>query len=381
MRFATRALRVAQEPESIYGSVVPPLYQSTTFAWKDLDTIPPIDYTRCANPTRETLEKVLASLEGAEYCTSFASGMAAIAACLAYLQNGDHLLVAENIYGGTYRLAEKYLARQGVQFSSFDAQNPESLRSVVRPETKMVIFESPTNPTMRVADIQAVTKIAKEYGLIVIFDNTFASPALQQPLELGVDIVVHSTTKYISGHSDVIGGCAITNNSELAEFIFEWGKAYGACPSPFDCWLSLRGLRSLACRMEKHCKNAQQIAEYFDGREGIKKVHYPGLPSHPDYEVAKKQMSGFGAMIALEFESVELAKWVAENVKVFILAESLGGVESLIAYPPLMSHATMTEEQRLERGITPDLLRVSVGIEDAQDLIDDLEQAIASFKK
>jgi cystathionine beta-lyase/cystathionine gamma-synthase len=379
MHFATKALRVGQDPDPKYRAVVPPIYQSSTFAWEDLDHIPPIDYTRCTNPNRDMLEQVIASLEGGRHATVYSSGMAAIAACFAYLKQGDHLLVAENIYGGTFRLAEKYLPRQGVSYSDFDAQNPESIRAAVKPNTKMLIFESPTNPTMRVADLAAVSKIAKEFDLIVVFDNTFASPALQNPLAHGVDIVVHSTTKYISGHSDVIGGATITNDTDLGLFMFEWNKAYGASPSPFDNWLSLRGVRTLSCRMERHCTNAQKVAEFLSAHSQVAKVHYPGLPDHPDHEIAKKQMDGFGGMVSFELHTVEAARWVAEHVNVFLLAESLGGVESLVAYPPLMSHATMTEAQRVERGIPPTMLRLSVGIEDARDLLEDLGQALASI--
>lgn len=381
MHFATRALRVGQDPDPKYRAVVPPIYQSSTFAWEDLDHIPPIDYTRCTNPNRDMLEQVIASLEGGRFCTIYSSGMAAIAAVFAHLKQGDHLLVASNIYGGTFRLAEKYLPRGGVSYSSFDAQNPESIREAVQANTKMLIFESPTNPTMRVADISSVVQIAKEFNLITVFDNTFASPALQNPLDFGVDVVVHSTTKYISGHSDVIGGATITNDTDLALFLFEWNKAFGAAPSPFDNWLSLRGVKTLGCRMEKHCTNTQAVAEFLSSHPNVKAVHYPGLPDHPDHEVAKRQMSGFGGMVSCEFETVEEAKWVAEHLKVFLLAESLGGVESLVAYPPLMSHATMSEEQRLERGIPPTMLRLSVGIEDPRDLIDDLKQAIESAPK
>lgn len=378
MRFATRALRVGQDPDPKFRAVVPPLYQSTTFAWEDLDHIPPIDYTRCQNPNREMLEKVIATLENGAYCNLFSSGMAAIAACFSFLQQGDHLLMAENIYGGTFRLGEKYLPRQGVSTTAFDAQNPETIRDAVRPTSKMLIFESPTNPTMRVADIAEVVRIAKEYGLITVFDNTFASPALQNPLDLGVDIVLHSTTKYISGHSDVVGGATITNHEGYALEIFELAKAYGTNPSPFDCWLSLRGLRTLDVRMERHCTNAQAVAEALAANPRVKAVHYPGLPDHADHAVAKKQMRGFGGMVSVEFETVEEARWVAEHTQVFLLAESLGGVESLVAYPPLMSHATMSEEQRLERGIPPTMLRLSVGIEAIEDLVEDLNQAIAS---
>ncbi len=378
MHFATKALRVGQDPDPKYRAVVPPIYQSSTFAWEDLDHIPPIDYSRCQNPTREMLEKVIAALENGSCCTAFSSGMAAVAATFALLQQGDHLLMANDIYGGTFRLAEKYLPRSGVSYSGFDAQNPESIRPLIQATSKLLIFEGPTNPTMRVPDIKAVCNIAHEYGLIVVFDNTFASPALQTPLDLGVDIVLHSTTKYISGHSDVVGGATITNNEELAYFIYEWNKAHGSNPSPFDNWLSLRGVRSLSCRMDRHCKNAMAIAEYLESHPSVTKVHYPGLKSHPDYEIAKRQMSDFGGMVSIEFATSEEARWVAEHVEIFLLAESLGGVESLIAYPPLMSHATMTEEQRVERGIPPTMLRLSIGIEDVRDLIEDLKQAIAS---
>lgn len=378
MHFATKALRVGQDPDPKYRAVVPPIYQSSTFAWEDLDHIPRIDYSRCQNPNRDMLEQVIAALEGGQFATLFSSGMAAVAACFSLLKQGDHLLVANDIYGGTFRLAEKYLPKSGISYSSFDAQNPASIEALVQPNTKMLIFEGPTNPTMRVPNIAEVTKVAKANGLTVVFDNTFASPALQNPLAHGVDIVLHSTTKYISGHSDVVGGATITNDESLALEIFEWNKAYGCNPSPFDNWLSLRGLRTLGCRMEKHCANAQAVAEALEANPRVTKVHYPGLPSHPDFETAKTQMRGFGGMVSFELGTVEETKWVAEHLSIFLLAESLGGVESLVAYPPLMSHATMTEEQRVERGIPPTMLRLSVGIEDVRDLIEDLNQAIAS---
>jgi len=376
MRFATKALRVGQDPDPKYRAVIPPLYQSATFAWEDLDHIPDIDYTRCSNPNRKILEEVIASLENGKYGVLFGSGMAAIAATFAHLKQGDHLLMANDIYGGTFRLAEKHLPRQGITTSFFCADNPLSLHDVVRPETKMLIFETPTNPTLRVSDIAGIVREAKKHGLIVVFDNTFASPALQNPLDLGVDIVIHSTTKYISGHSDVIGGATVTNDADLNTHIFEWNKAWGAVPSPFDCWLSLRGLKTLSCRMKAHCANAQAVAEFLAGHPRVTRVHYPGLATHPDHLIAKRQMRGFGGMVSFELDSIEGARKVAENTHVFLLAESLGGVESLVAYPPLMSHATMTEAQRLERGIPPTLLRLSVGVEDAEDLIEDLDNAL-----
>jgi cystathionine beta-lyase/cystathionine gamma-synthase len=380
MRFATKALRVGQDLDPQYRCVVQPLYQTATFGWEDLDNIPKFDYTRCGNPNRNTLEQVIAALENGEHCVLFSSGMAAIVAAFSLLKQGDHLLMARDIYGGTFRIAEKYLPRQGITTSEFCANNPFSINEAVQENTKMLIFETPTNPNLRVSDIEAVTKIAKQHGLIVVFDNTFASPALQQPLDLGVDIVVHSTTKYISGHSDVIGGAVVTNDPALHEHIFEWNKAVGSQPSPFDCWLSLRGVKTLACRMRAHCENAQAVAEFLAGHPKVKRVSYPGLPEHPDHQIAKRQMTGFGGMLAFEVDgTVEQARKVAESTKVFLLAESLGGVESLIAYPPLMSHATMTEEQRVDRGIPPTMLRLSVGVEDGQDLIEDLDRALAAI--
>ncbi len=379
MRFATKALRVGQDLDPQFKSVIPPLYQSATFGWEDLDTQPPFDYTRCGNPNRNTLEQVIASLENGSRCVLFSSGMAAIVCALDLMQHGDHLLMAGDIYGGTFRVAEKHLPRHGIQVSEFCAHNPLSINDAVQPNTKMLIFETPTNPNLRVSDIAGVVKVAKQHGLTVVFDNTFASPALQNPLDHGVDIVAHSTTKYISGHSDVIGGALVTNDDALHEHAFEWNKAVGAVPSPFDCWLSLRGVKTLACRMEKHCKNAQAVAEFLEEHPRVARVHYPGLPTHPDHRVAQRQMRGFGGMLAFEVDgSAEQAKRVAESTKVFLLAESLGGVESLIGYPPVMSHATMTEEQRLGKGIPPTLLRASVGIEDSQDLIEDIDQALQS---
>lgn len=378
MKFATRALRVGQDPDPQYRAVIPPLFQSATFAWEDLDHIPKVDYTRCTNPNRLTLEQVIASLENGEFCTVYSSGMASIAGAFSLLQNGDHLLMASDIYGGTFRLGEKHLPRQGIQVSEFNAHDISTIASAVRPNSKMLIFETPTNPNLRVSDIAAVVQEAKRHNLLTVFDNTFASPALQNPLDLGVDIVVHSTTKYITGHSDVIGGASITNDPKLGDWLYEWNKAVGAVPSPFDCWLSLRGVKTLACRMKQHCENAQAVAEFLDQHPRVKAVHYPGLPNHPDHATAKKQMSGFGGMLAFDVDgTTEQARKVAESTQVILLAESLGGVESLIAYPPLMSHATLSEEQRLEKGIPPTLLRLSVGIEDVNDLIEDLDRALS----
>ncbi len=369
---------MGQEPDSQHRAVIQPLYQSATFAWTGLDNVPKIDYTRCTNPNRITLERVIASLENGAFCTAFSSGMAAITASFSLLEAGDHLLIATDIYGGTFRLGEKILPRQGIEVSEFNAHSPCTIGEGVRENTKMLIFETPTNPNLRVSDIAAVVAAAKEHGLITVFDNTFASPALQNPLDLGVDIVLHSTTKYITGHSDVIGGATITNDPKIGEWLYEWNKAIGAVPSPFDCWLSLRGVKTLACRMKQHCENAQIVAEFLDKHPRVKAVHYPGLPSHPDHATARRQMRGFGGMMAFEVDGdYEFARKVCEGTDVFLLAESLGGVESLIGYPPLMSHATMSAEQRLEKGIPPTLIRLSIGIEDASDLVADLDSALS----
>lgn len=377
MRFATKALRVGQTPDGDFGAVINPIYQSATFAWKDLDTLPPYDYTRCGGPNIGALEKALASLENADHCLIFGSGMAAITAALSVLEAGDHFLMASDIYGGTHRLAYVQLPRQGVDVSEFDAARPCTLAENLRSNTKLAIFESPTNPNLRVMDIATIVAEAKKAGILTVFDNTFASPALQNPLDFGVDVVVHSTTKYVSGHSDVIGGAVLLNDDSLYQRFKEFSKTVGAVASPFDCWLSLRGLKTLEVRMQRHCDNALKLATFLADHPKVAKVHYPGLVDHPDHQLAKRQMRGFGGMLAFEVNgTVAQARKVAEATEIFLLAESLGGVESLIAYPPLMSHATMTEAQRLAKGIPPTMLRVSVGIEDPDDLIEDLVQAL-----
>ncbi len=376
MRFATKAIRIGQNPESEHRSVTYPLYQTSTFAWDQIDAEPEVAYSRVNNPNRLVLEQVLANMESGEFCTAFASGMAAVVASLSLLEAGDHVLVASDIYGGTHRYIESILPRQGISCSVFDACQPETITENVKPNTKMLVFESPTNPLLRVCDIRAVVAEAQKHGLITVFDNTFASPALQRPLEIGVDVVMHSTTKYISGHSDVVGGALITRNKIYGDAFAEWIKNTGASPSPFDCWLALRGLKTLALRMERHCENALKVAQWLQTQPDVKAVYYPGLEDSPFHAVAKSQMDGFSGMLSFEIGNVAFAKAVGMNTKIFLLAESLGGVESLIGYPTLMSHGCLTEEQRVERGVHPNLLRLSVGIEDADDLIEDLAQAI-----
>lgn len=381
MRFATKAIRVGQNPESEHRSVSYPLYQTSTFAWDQIDEEPKVAYSRVNNPNRLVLEEVLASMENGTHCTCFSSGMAAVVAALSLLEAGDHVLVASDIYGGTYRYIEAILPRQGIGHSVFDADNPSSISQAVTAKSKMVVFESPTNPLLRVCDIRVIVAEAKKHGLITVFDNTFASPALQRPLDLGCDIVIHSTTKYITGHSDVVGGAFITSNAAYGEAAAEWVKNTGASPSPFDAWLCLRGLKTLALRMERHSASAQRVAEWLQQQPDVSAVYYPGLPDSPYHQVAKSQMDGFSGMLSFEFGTVEMAKIVGTSTRIFLLAESLGGVESLIGYPTLMSHGCLTEEQRVERGVHPNLLRLSVGIEDVNDLIEDLDQAFAKARK
>lgn len=376
MQFTTRTIRVAQNPDREAGAVIQPIFQSATFAWADLDSMPQHDYTRVSNPNRSSLEQVIASLENAEHCVCFGSGMAAILAAFSLLSAGDHLLVASDIYGGTQRVKDKLLPRSGVETGEFDGHSIDSLKAAIRPNTKMVIFETPTNPNLRVMDIRAIAQCCKENGILCVIDNTFASPYLQTPLDLGCDIVVHSTTKYISGHSDVIGGALVTNSDEIHTQVYEYAKTVGAVPSPFDCWLTLRGVKTLGIRMERHCSNAHKIAEYLESHPRVKQTYYPGLPSHPEHAIARRQMKAFGGMVSFEIEGDAVhARRFAEALKVFMLAESLGGVESIVGYPTLMSHGCMTEEERQAKGIRPTHLRLSVGIEDIEDLLEDLENA------
>jgi cystathionine beta-lyase/cystathionine gamma-synthase len=361
----------------MHGAVINPVYQSATFVWKNLDKYPQFDYTRVCNPNKDSLEQVLASLEGANHCVYVGSGMAAILMAFSLLKSGDHLLIANDIYGGTWRMAHEIIDRNGIEVSDFDANTLEDFDQKVKPNTKMLIFEGPTNPKLRMPDIKAVCDKAKGYGILTVFDNTFASPYLLNPLDYGVDIVVHSTTKYINGHSDVIGGAVLTNDPDLHEKFFFYNRAVGLPPSPFDTFLTLRGLKTLPVRMRQHCENAQKVAELLYEDPRVEVVNYPGLPSHPDYEVAKKQLRGFGGMLSFELKGGrEEAKAFAEATQVFLLAESLGGVESLVGYPWLMSHGSLTDEDKLARGIRPILLRLSVGIEDIEDILEDLRQAL-----
>lgn len=377
MKFSTKTIRLGQEPAPPHRSVMPPLYQSATFAWEDLDNAPPFDYTRAGNPTRAALEEVYAGIENGKFALAQSTGMAAVATVCSLLSAGGHVAATRDIYGGTFRYFEVYLKKQQIEVSYFDARQAANLKSALKENTKLVWLETPTNPNLRLCDVSECAAIGKSAGATVALDNTFASPYLQNPLDLGCDIVMHSTTKYINGHSDVVGGALMWKDESLTEPLRLYAKSAGNTPSPFDSWLTLRGVKTLALRMDRHCENAQAVAEFLESHPKVERVHYPGLKSHPQHELAKKQMRGFGGMVSFDVKGgAPAAKKVCASTEVFLLAESLGGVESLIGWPPVMSHAAMSEAERLERGIPPGLIRLSVGIEDKEDLIADLENAL-----
>jgi cystathionine gamma-lyase len=378
MKFSTKAIHAGQEPDPTTGAIMTPIFQTSTYAQAGLGDHKGYEYARSHNPTRTALEGCLAALEDGKYGLAFASGMAAETAILSLLSAGDHMVACDDLYGGSYRIFERVMGRYNVETSYVPASNVAAYEQAIRPNTKLIWLETPTNPLLRLIDIQAVAKIAHRHNILVVVDNTFASPYFQQPLKLGADIVVHSTTKYINGHSDVIGGALILNNEEVYEAIKFYENAAGNVPSPFDTWLTLRGIKTLALRMRQHEENATMVARFLAEHPRVEKVYYPGLPSHPDYELAKRQMSGFGGMVSFQFKGVyaDVDKLV-RRFKVFSLAESLGGVESLVCHPVSMTHGSIPKEIRESRGLTDTLLRLSVGIEDAEDLLADLQQALA----
>ena len=375
-RFGTRAIHAGQQPDPTTGAIMPPVYQTSTYVQPELGRDLGYEYARTQNPTREALEGNVASLEGGKHGIAFGSGLAAIDTMLKLLSQGDHVVSGEGIYGGTYRLFDQVLSRLGIEFTFVDSGDPDAIRNAVRDNTKLIHLETPTNPMMRLTDLQAGVKIAREAGAWLSVDNTFATPYNQRPLELGADIVVHSVTKYLNGHSDVVGGMVVVSDDELHERIRFLQNAAGAIPGPWDCWLALRGTKTLHLRMRAHNENGQRIAEWLEDHQAIERVYYPGLPSHPQHELAKRQMSGFTGMISVETGSREKAKRMVERVKVFALAESLGGVESLIGHPAMMTHAAVPEQTRKEMGLSDGLVRLSCGVEDVEDLIEDLDQAL-----
>jgi cystathionine gamma-synthase len=374
MKFETKAIHVGQDPEPAYGSVNVPIYQTSTYAQEEVGKHKGYDYARTGNPTRTALETVLAALEEGYGAVSFSSGMAAEANLLHLLKSGDHMVLGDDVYGGTYRLVARVMQDWGLVFDTVDMTDLEAVRKAVREETRVIWVETPTNPLLRVVDIQAVSRIAHEARAWCVVDNTFATPYLQRPLTLGADAVVHSATKYLGGHSDVVGGAVVTGHADLDERLRFMQNSIGAVPAPLDCFLVLRGIKTLALRMERHCANAGRIAEFLAGHPHVARVHYPGLPAHPDHEVATRQMSGFGGMVSFETDTETEALEVCRRTKLFFLAESLGGVESLIEHPGRMTHASVAGSA-LEVPAT--LVRLSVGIENADDLLADLEQALA----
>jgi cystathionine gamma-lyase/cystathionine beta-lyase/cystathionine gamma-lyase/homocysteine desulfhydrase len=375
MGFSTDCIHAGQEPEPVTGAVTYPIFQTSTYVQPELGKHKGYEYARTKNPTRSVLEANLAALEGGKFGHCFASGMSATDTVFRMLQSGDHVVAGENMYGGSYRLFSRVCEKFGLQFTYVDTSSVDAVKKALRPNTKIVFLESPTNPMMTLTDIAACSKIAHAAGALVVVDNTFCSPYLQRPIELGADIVVHSTTKFLNGHSDSVGGVVISNSDEIAEKIGFLQNAVGAILSPFDSFLVLRGVKTLAVRMKRHEENGLAMASYLSNHRKVKKVYYPGLPEHPQHQLAIRQMNGFGAMISFELGSKENAAKFLNAVRLCSLGESLGGVETLISHPETMTHASVPIEERKRLGITPGLVRISVGIEDIEDLIADLENA------
>jgi cystathionine gamma-lyase len=376
--FATRAIHVGQEPDRTTGATIVPIYQTSTYTQEAPGRNKGYEYSRTGNPTRAALEECVAALEGAEHGLAFASGLAATTAVMSLLSPGDHVVAGDDLYGGSYRLFDKVLQKSnGLDFTFVDTTDPGPVEAALRPETKLLWVETPTNPMLTLSDVALLSGMAHERGATVAVDNTFASPYFQQPLALGADIVVHSTTKYMGGHSDVVGGAVMTSNEEFYEGIKFYQNAAGAVPGAFDAWIVLRGLKTLAVRMRQHEENALTVARFLQDHPQVATVSYPGLPDHPQHELAKRQMSGFSGMVSFTLKGgAEAAYAAVQKTEVFHFAESLGGVESLITHPASMTHAAIPKDQREARGVTDGLLRLSVGIEDADDLVADLERAI-----
>jgi len=375
--FATRAIHAGQRPDLLSGAIMTPIYTTSTYVQEGLGKNKGYEYARGKNPTREALERNVAALEGGTYGFAFSSGMGCLTSLMMLFKAGDHIVCGENVYGGTYRLFDKILKNFGLEFTFVDSRDPNRVADACRKNTAAILMETPTNPLMRITDLSAVGSIAKKAGALFIVDNTFATPFFQRPFDHGADIVYHSSTKYLNGHSDMVGGICVVRDDGLAERIQFILNASGAVPGPFDAWLVLRGTKTLHLRMPRHDENGRRISKWLAEKLGAENVIYPGLESHPQHELAKKQMKGFGGMISVLTGSRENAAKVLGRVRVFSLAESLGGVESLISHPASMTHASVEPERRAELGIAEDLIRLSCGVEDADDLLADLEQAFA----
>jgi cystathionine gamma-lyase len=375
-RFATRAVHAGQLGDPLSGAVMTPIYQTSTYIQEGLGKHKGYEYARTRNPTREALERNVAALEGGRHGFAFGSGLAALDAVLKLFSAGDHVVSGENVYGGSHRQMTHIWARLGLTFTFVDGGDSAAVAAAVTPQTKMVYAETPTNPMMRLCDLAATGEIARKAKALFVVDNTFATPFFQQPLQLGADIVLHSTTKYLNGHSDMVGGLLVTSRDDLAERLGFIQNSSGAVPGPFDCWLALRGTKTLALRMRQHDASGRRIAEWLTKHPRVRRVYYPGLASHPQYHLACRQMTGFGGMISIELGEVGFVRRFVERTKIFALAESLGGVESLIGHPASMTHASVPRELREKMGLTDSLVRLSVGIEDVEDLIADLDQAL-----
>lgn len=378
MKFGTKAIHAGQEPDPTTGAVMTPIYQTSTYAQKSPGDNKGYEYSRGTNPTRKALEDCIAALENAKFGLAFSSGMGATDAVMKLLLPGDEVITGNDLYGGSYRMFTKIFANYGIKFHFLDLSNPEIIRQYTNDKTKLVWIETPTNPTMQVVDIEAIAKITKEKNLMLVVDNTFASPYLQNPMDLGADIVMHSVTKYIAGHSDVVMGALVLNDEELYKKLWFIYNACGATPGPMDSFLVLRGIKTLHLRMKAHCENGRKIAEFLKNHPKVDKIYWPGFTDHPNYDIAKKQMRDFGGMISITLKGADLQETfrIASSFKVFTLAESLGGVESLINHPATMTHGSIPKEVREEVGVIDSLLRLSVGVEDVEDLLEDLKQAL-----
>jgi cystathionine gamma-lyase len=376
--FGTRAIHAGQRPDPLAGAIMTPVYLTSTYVQDGLGTNKGYEYARGKNPTREAFERNVATLEGGRHGFAFSSGTGCLDSLMKMFRSGDHIVCGENVYGGTFRLFDRILQHYGLRFTYVDTRDPHRIADAMTPETRAVLVETPTNPLMRITDLAAAADIAHKGGALLIVDNTFASPYFQRPFEFGADVVYHSTTKYLNGHSDMIGGVAVVNDDMVAEKLQFIQNAAGAVPGPFDSWLALRGTKTLHLRMRQHDINGRRIAAWLYEKMGDR-VNYVGLPSHPQHALAARQMSGFGGMISLDMGSIPDARKILERVRVFALAESLGGVESLISHPATMTHASVPAERRNQLGITDGLIRLSCGVEDVEDLLADLEHAFAGI--
>ncbi len=380
MKFSTKAIHVGQRPDKETGAVIPPIFMTSTYKQDAPNEHKGYDYTRAGNPNFTNLESTIAALENGKFATVFSSGLGAFTSILASLGKGDKVVAGNDIYGGTYRLLNRVFRNYGIELVSINTTDLSEVKNALLGKPKLIILESPTNPLLRISDIKAIATMAKEFGVTSILDNTFATPYFQNPLDLGVDIVIHSTTKYIGGHSDVVGGTLITNDLAIDETVKFNRMSLGLNPSPFDCWLLSKGIKTLALRMERHAENAIKVARFLEEHKLVKSVFYPGLASHPQHELAKKQMRGFGGIVSVEFDlDLESTKKLIAEFKIFTLAESLGGVESLVDHPASMTHASIPREERMKSGLNDGLVRLSVGIEDAEDLIDDLKEQLEKY--